>query len=119
MISSILTTGHVHLRKLAAKVQDNMSIKNICKRFERHLAKRDFGETIDINCLNKQCGKIKHDTIICVDASDIVKKEATKMEGIKRVRDGSKNCQSPGYDVLDIVAFDQSKQRIIPLSSDL
>jgi len=52
-----------------------MSKKNICKRFERHLAKRDFGETIDLNCLNKQCGKIKHDTIICVDASDIVKKE--------------------------------------------
>ena len=119
LTSSILTTGHVHLRKLAAKVQDNMSKKNICKRFERHLAKRDFGETIDLNCLNKQCGKIKHDTIICVDASDIVKKEAKKMEGIKRVRDGSKNCQSPGYDVLDIVAFDRSKQRIIPLSSDL
>ena len=54
-----------------------------------------------------------------MDTSDIVKNEAEKMEVLKRVIDGSKNCQSLGYDILDIIAFDPDKQRIIPLSADL
>ncbi len=118
MTSSIMTSGHIHLRKLAAHTQDNMSKKNICKRFRRHLSKVDFGDKIAQNCLSSQCGKIKKDTIICVDTSDIIKKEATKMEGLKFVRDGSKDCQSLGYDTLNIIAFDLNKQGIIPLSSD-
>ena len=46
LTSSILVSAHVHLRKLAACTQDNMSNKNICKRFRRHLTKADFGEKI-------------------------------------------------------------------------
>lgn len=116
-----MVSEHIHLRKLAAFTQDNMSKKDICKRFRRHLPKGDFGNKIAQNCLSHQCGKIKKDTIICVDTSDIVKKEATKMEGLKYmyIRDGSKGSQSPGYDTLNMIVFDLDKQGIIPLSSDL
>ena len=68
-----------------------------------------------------QCCGFDNDTAIIVDDSDIVKSKATTMEGLKKVRDGSTGrVDQLGYDVLNIVAYQDSKEgyEIKPLSSD-
>ncbi len=57
-----------------------------------------------------------------MDESDIVKKCATRMEGLNRVRDGSTGAHdSLGYDLQNIVAFCKQNNgyKMLPVSSDL
>jgi len=103
-------------------MNEKVSVKKICERFTRHLNKEYLGEAIRKVIIERQCRGIGPDTAIIIDDSDIVKPKAKAMEGLKNVRDGSKETYDQrGYDLLNIIALDKTSEGydIKPLSSDL
>jgi hypothetical protein len=59
--------------------------------------------------------------LIIVDDSDIEKPYARKMQGLKKVHNGSKATQSMGYLLMDIIACLESENgyKLLPISSNL
>ncbi len=73
------------------------------------------------NHLKQECRKLKKDSLIIFDPSDLCKEYAQKMEGLSSIHDGStgKNCK--GYNILDAmyVNIGYDGLRIAPLVSEL
>ena len=103
-------------------MNEKVSVKKVCERFTRHLNKASLGETIHNGIIEMQCRDIGLDTAVIIDDSDIVKSKAKQMEGLKKVRDGSRGTHHQlGYDLLNIIAVDNATEGydIKPVSSDL
>ncbi len=122
MCLGVLKSQSVICLRAACMLGESISVKKVCERFTRHLNKPGMKTKLQSLIIQEQCRGFDHDTAIIVDDSDIVKSKATTMEGLKKVRDGStgRNDQL-GYDVLNIVAYQDSKEgyEIKPLSSDI
>lgn len=71
--------------------------------------------------LDMVSSKIKRDSLIIVDESDIEKLYARKMEGLKLVHNGSKSIQTKGYNQLSIVARVDNERgcNLLPVCNDL
>ncbi len=118
----ILKTNSVICNKIAVAMNEEVSVKKVCERFTRHFNKAFLGDVIKNRIIEKQCRGFSDNTVIIVDDSDIVKSKARKMEGLKKVRDGSTgDHHKEGYDLLNIIAYDNTSEgyEIKPLSSDL
>jgi len=122
MCLGMLKTNSVICNRIAGALNEKITVKKVCERFTRHLNKASLGETIRRTVIATQCRYFDQHTAIIVDDSDIVKSRATKMEGLKKVRDGSTgNHDQLGYDLLNIISCQSGSQGydIKPLSSDL
>ncbi len=117
----ILASGSTSVHRSACKLNENTRPKKTAERLYRNLKRVYFDERIRDRLLEIQCRKLDSDTVIVVDESDLVKSRARKMEGLKKVRDGSTGKTAPGYDLLNIIACknDGRELNLLPLSSDL
>jgi hypothetical protein len=118
----ILKTNSVTCTKIAGSLHEPITVKKVCERFTRHLNKESLGETLKETTLKTQCRHFDHNTAIIVDDSDIVKSKATKMEGQKKVRDGSTGkVNQLGYDLLNIISCQSTENgfELKPISSEL
>jgi len=118
----ILKSKSVIINRIAQKLNEAISLKKTCDRFYHNLQRKNLGKKIQEAILSNQCKGLDSNTAIIVDDSDIIKSKATKMEGLKKVRDGSTGrVDQNGYDLINIVACHPEKEgyQIKPLSSDL
>lgn len=120
-VLGILKSRSVIINRIGMKLGEKISLKKSCERLYRNVRNQQLAEKLRLNIQKKQSRQIDQETLIIVDESDIVKSRATRMEGLKRVRDGSKQCFRLGYDLLNIIAVKPEEEgyRILPLSSDL
>lgn len=120
----ILKSRSVTVNQIAMHLREKITLKKTCERMYRQVRSESLTEKLREGILRKQCRQVDNMTLIIVDDSDIVKSRAKKMEGLKKVRDGSTGSYTNlGYDLLNIIACkpeceDQGYQ-ILPLSSDL
>lgn len=122
MCLGILKSNSVICMKIASSLNEPITVKKICERFTRHLNKESLGKSIKETIIATQCRHFDHNTAIIVDDSDIVKSKATKMEGLKEVRDGSTGKHDElGYDLLNLIACQNTENgyEIKPLCSEL
>ena len=123
ILSSMLKVHHVQLATLARGLGEEISLKKTCERLNRHLAKRGLGTYLMKVNLHKNSRKIKEIPYCVIDGSDIQKPEAKKMEGLGRVRDGSKKSEDKkpvignGYYWLNGVMVND--EEILPVYSDI
>ncbi|MCD6177491.1 MAG: hypothetical protein J7K29_06605 [Candidatus Cloacimonetes bacterium] len=117
----ILSSQSCIVRRTLQSLHEEISSKKTQERMIYHLDKADMNKQISQNLLQQQSHKLKKGSLIIVDPSDIVKKYATEMEGLSRVRDGNDGKWRPGYDVLDIVGVNKEKEgiSILPIHSEL
>lgn len=117
----ILASGSTIVYQSARELKEKTRPKKTAERFYRNLKRPDFDARIRERLMELQCRKFHRDTLIIVDDSDIVKRYATKMAGIKPVRDGSSGETAPGYDLVNFVACQPNggNCELLPLSSDL
>ena len=117
----ILSSQSCIVRRTAQSLHEKISSKKTQERLIYHLDKAELNETISQTVLQQQCRKLKKDSLIIVDPSDIVKKYAKKMEGLSKVRDGNDGKWKTGYDALDIVGvnIDTENISILPIHSQL
>ncbi len=117
----ILQSSSLILRQIAQQVPGKTSLKKKEKRLSYHFSKPNLNETLVHNHLQKQSSKISSDSFILIDGSDIAKPNANKMDGLKRVRDGSTGKLEKGYNLLNAVSLTNtvSGYDIKPLFSEL
>jgi len=118
----VLKSKSVVINQIAPELSEEISRKKTCERLYRNLQKDDLAEKVQQVMLENQSSQIDSETAIIVDDSDIVKAKARKMEGLKRVRDGSTGTYDrQGYDLINLIACKRQAEgyRIIPVSSDL
>ena len=93
ILTAMLKRHHVHLTVLSRSLEEDITPKKTWERLTRNLSRKDIGsELIRLN-LHKNACKIRDFRYCVIDGSDIQKLEANQMEGLGRVRDGSKKAQ--------------------------
>ena len=117
----ILSSQSCIVRRTAQSLHEKISSKKTQERLIYHLDKAELDEKISQTLLQKQCHRLKKDSLIIVDPSDVVKRYAKKMEGLSRVRDGNDGKWKTGYDALDIVGVNTKGDTvsILPIHSQL
>jgi len=123
ILTAMLKRHHVHLTVLSRSLEEDITPKKTWERLNRNLSKEGLGtELIRMNLL-KNARKIKGVRYCVIDGSDIQKPEATKMDGLGRVRDGSKSTWDKkqvignGYYWLNTVMADN--EEILPVYGDI
>ena len=76
------------------------------ERLRRHLENVDLSKRVEKR-ITKVLPKIKEDTVICYDLSDIAKPAAKEMEGLSRVFDGSERRSTKGYTIHGVSILNQ------------
>ena len=121
MLFGLCGTGSASVFNIAKHIRDTVSTKKTSERLYRNLRREGLDLQLQQALLNIVCPKIKADSLLIVDDSDIEKPYARKMQGLKKVHNGSKATQSMGYLLMDIVACLESDQgyKLLPVSSNL
>jgi len=92
ILTSMLKEHHVHLTVLARGLDEKISPKKTWERLSRHISKQGLHEKLIESNIKKNVAKIRKMRYCVIDLSDVQKSEAEDMEGLSRVRDGSKKC---------------------------
>lgn len=121
MLFGICGTGNASVHNIAKHIRDEVSTKKTSERLYRHLGRAGLDIKLQEALLNVVRPKIKKDTLIIVDESDIEKPYARKMEGCKMVHNGSKSMQTNGYNLLNLMACIENDKgyNLLPLMSEL
>ena len=121
MLFGICGSGTASVHKIAQNILDGVSTKKTSERLYRNLGRAGLDGQLREALMDIVCPKLKSDSLIIVDESDIEKPYARKMEGCKLVHNGSKAEQTRGYNLLNILACLENDQgyQLLPVSSDL
>jgi hypothetical protein len=116
----ILSSQSVLLTEMGRSLETRLSLKKIEERFCRQLYKEQLWEHIHTNILHQASTRIKDDTLLVLDLSDIHKKYAREMEYLARVHDGSDGgAIVNGYWSIQVIGAELNSNELIPLYQDL
>lgn len=124
MFYGILSCSHVHASKVGRVIQDRLRLKKTLKRLSYHLHKIDLWIQLQQAYLRANSAKLSRSSYFVIDIGDITKQYATRMEGLYKVHDGSKNEISSGYWTVGVIACEanphkRSQLEIKPLFTEL
>ena len=115
MVYGIQARGSVRLSEVARSLDEKTSLKKVIERLSRNLARPGLGEAIGEAVLRQGAMRVKEDTLLIVDPTDITKKYARKMEYLAQVRDGSDKGVGLGYWLNMVVGAEVGSSKITPL----
>ncbi|MBN4049685.1 hypothetical protein JYT36_00495 [Bacteroidales bacterium AH-315-N07] len=116
----ILSNQSVMLTEIGRSLETDVPLKKIEERFCRQLAKEEIWNNIHQRVLKSGGDKIKEDTLLILDLSDLYKKYAEKMEYLTQVRDGSEGGEIVnGYWTNQVIGADLHNDEVIPLYHSL
>lgn len=115
MIYGIQARGSVGLSEVARALDEKISLKKVIERLSRNLGRDGLAECIGEAVLREGSLKVREETLLIVDPTDITKKYARKMEYLARVRDGSDKVLGLGYWVMTVVGAEVGSSQITPL----
>lgn len=119
LLFGILTRGSCLVTEASRGFDDPAKFKKVLERLTRHLSKENLGKTIQQNYLNKVKRHIKHDTLICVDYTAIVKNYAQAQENLCKVYDSRTKSTRTGFWQMEVSAIDSDRKKYLPLYSRL
>ncbi len=116
----ILSSQSVLLTEMGRSLETKVLLKKIEERFCRQLHKKQIWEQIHTNILTEASARVKQDTLLILDLSDIHKKYAREMEYLAMVRDGSDGgVIVNGYWSNQVIGAELGSNELIPLYQDL
>ena len=119
MVFGIQASKDVKLSNIARALDEPISLKKTEERLSRHLDTPGLGQAVNEQIANAASRRIKQDTLIIVDPTDIRKEYARKMPLLGRVRDGSSGELVNGCWGCLAVACEAGKRKMIPLHQRL
>lgn len=121
MSRGILASQSCILRQISHNLKEDIDLKKVCKRLSYHLRKDKLESLLANSQIRSSCRKSTRDTLFIVDPSDVFKQYAKKMEGLSRVRDGSRNIWVNGYETLNILSVTKKQKELVmkPIVSEL
>ena len=115
MLYGLLASQDIKLSCIGRGIDESIALKKTEERLSRHLGSEGLGEQIG-ECIAREGSKrIKKDTLIVIDPTDIRKWYAQKMPYLELVRDGSRGELCNGYWGCAAVACEIGSRRIMPL----
>ena len=120
MLYGIQASRDVKLSNISRALKERIRLIKTETRLSRNLRRAGLDEVIRERVLEAGKDKIRHDTVLAVDISDISKESARKMEHIDIVRDGSADGElRRGYWLLGIYGADVHRSQVVPLFLEL
>jgi hypothetical protein len=118
-IYGIQARGTLRLSEIARSLNEEIGLQKTINRLSRQLKRRGLLEHIEYEVLTEGKDRIKQDTLLILDLSDITKPYAKKMEYMAQVRDGSNSVIGEGYWTVQVVGAECSGKEITPLYHEL
>jgi hypothetical protein len=119
MIYGIQTRGSVRLSEIARSLNEGIPLKKTINRLSNQLKRPRLLEDIEEAIIGEGKSRIKEDSLLIVDVSDITKPYAEKMEYLAQVRDGSNHVIGEGYWTMQVVGAECGENEITPLYHEL
>lgn len=119
MVYGLQTHQDVKLSQIARALNEEVTLKKTEERLSRHLKKAGLGQKINEQIARHAAPRIKPDTLIVIDPTDVRKSYARKMPYLATIRDGSRGELALGYWGCVAVACDSKSRRVLPLHQRL
>ena len=120
MLYGIQASKDVKLSNIARSLNEEIALIKTENRLSRTLGRMDVTDRINRNLMAEGGKRIKEETVIALDLSDLDKRYAQKMEYLALVRDGSTGeTKSNGYWLMDVLGADVEGEDLIPLYGEL
>jgi len=119
MIYGIQTRGSVRLSEIARSLNEEIPLRKTINRLSNQLKRPRLLEDIEEAIIAEGKSRIKEDSLLIADISDIAKPYAEKMEYLAQVRDGSNNVVGEGYWTMQVVGVECGEKEITPLYHEL
>lgn len=119
IVYGIEASQDVKLSSISRSLGEDILLKKTEERLSRHLAEEGLGDKINSIVAKDAAWRVKEDTLLIIDPTDIRKEYASSMEYLDRVRDGSEGELANGYWSCLAMACDVGKRRVIPLHQRL
>jgi hypothetical protein len=118
-IYGIQARQSVHLTEIARSLEERISIKKTQYRLSRQLGRRGLWLRVVEGLCRMGSQRVKEETLLVLDISDIAKKYAEKMEYLAMVRDGSEGALAHGYWTCSVIGTDVGESSFTPLYNRL
>ena len=119
MIFGIQASRDIKLSNVCRSLNEEIKLIKTEQRLSRQISREDLTAHINITILKEGYRKIKRDTVLAWDLSDIQKPFAKKMDKLSKVWDGSKKQIGQGYMINSVIAADVDEEHLIPLYNEL
>lgn len=115
----IATRQSLHLTEIGRSLNEEIPLKKTENRLSRQVGRERLDEQVTDFVIDQSAHRIKKDTLLIVDPSDVAKKYAEKMEYLTRVRDGSEGELANGYWLCQVIGVECGGHEITPLVNHL
>jgi hypothetical protein len=119
MLLGIAAAQDSKLSHIARALAEPISLKKTEERLSRHLAQPRLGAQVQAQLVAQAARRIKEDTLIVIDPTDVCKPYAQAMPYLARVRDGSSGQLANGYWCGVALAAEPASRQVIPLLQQL
>lgn len=119
MLFGMQASRDVKLSNVSRSLEEDIQLIKTEQRLSRQLSRQELTQHINNEIIKQGSLKIKKDTVLAWDLSDIQKPFAKKMDYLGGVRDGSKGYIGQGYWLNSIAAANVDEEHIIPLYNEL
>jgi hypothetical protein len=119
MLYGIQASGEVKLSEVARSLNERVPLLKTETRLSRNLGGEDLEEALLADVAKMGARRVRPDTLLLIDPTDVRKDFAKKMEHLATVRDGSTGELVSGYWMLEAVGCEVEGRRITPLYQSL
>lgn len=115
VLVGVQARGSVRLSEIARALDEPVAMKKVIERLGRHLGRPQVRDQVQENLLELGAQRVRNETLLVVDPTDISKPHARRMEHLARVRDGSTGEITNGYWCCQVVGVERNSAEVIPL----
>jgi len=119
MIYGLQARGSVLLTEVARALDEPIRVKKTEERLSKNLCDGRILEVLGEEILSRGGCRVRDDTLLIVDPSDLCKKYAKKMEYLADVHDGSEKTIGRGYWMCEVVGAETGGSEVVPLAQSL
>jgi hypothetical protein len=119
MFYGIQASKDSKLSNIGRALEEGIPLKKTEERLSHHLAQKGMGQRINQQVAKMGADRIKKETLLILDPSDIQKPYAEKMPFLATVRDGSTGELGPGYWTCHVIGCESNSRRMTPLYQSL
>ena len=119
MVYGIQASQDVKLSCIGRALREDIALKKTEERLSHHLRTPGMAQAINEQIAGHAAPRIRADTLIIVDPTDVRKAYAERMPYLAKVRDGSSGDLVRGYWACVAVACEPESRRVIPLHQRL
>jgi hypothetical protein len=109
----------VRLTEVARALEERIPLRKTQYRLSRQLGRRGLWAKITDSLCQMASSRVKEDTLLVLDISDIAKKYAERMEYLAMVRDGSEGTLANGYWTCSVIGAEKGESAFTPLYNRL